>query len=253
MALEPLVADAARRLRGARHVCVLTGAGISAESGIPTFRDALTGLWAQFRPEDLATPEAFERDPALVWNWYESRRERVIRTEPNAGHYALVALAARVPKLTLVTQNVDSLHQRAGSAGVLEYHGNILNDRCTVEQVVARRAAGLGTGLPRCANCGALMRPDVVWFGESIPAVPLQLAAEAASDCDVFMSVGTSSVVYPAAGLIATARHHGAAVLEVNPNPTELSHIADVVLRGPAGRMLPELVAAFDALSPPGV
>jgi NAD-dependent deacetylase len=253
MALEPLLADAARRLRGARHVCVLTGAGISAESGIPTFRDALTGLWARFRPEDLATPDAFERDPKLVWSWYEARREQVIKTEPNAGHHALVALAARVPKLTLVTQNVDGLHQRAGSRGVLEYHGNILNDRCTVERVVTRRAAELRGGLPRCAQCGALVRPDVVWFGEAIPTAPLQLAGEAASGCDVFVSIGTSSVVYPAAGLIETARHRGAVVIEVNPNPTDLSRIADIVLRGPAGRMLPDLMAALDALSSPGV
>lgn len=251
--MDSSLIEAANLLRTARHVCVLTGAGISAESGIPTFRDALSGLWANYRPEDLATPEAFERDPKLVWDWYESRRERILKTEPNAGHRALAALASRVPKLTLVTQNVDGLHQRAGSTGVLEYHGNILNDRCTVERVVERRAAELLNGLPRCANCGALMRPDVVWFGEAIPTLPLRLAAEAASDCDVFFSIGTSSVVYPAAGLIEDAKHHGAAVIEVNPQPTDLSHIADVVLRGPSGKMLPDLLAAFDGISPPVV
>ncbi len=133
--------SAARRvLRSARHVCVLTGAGISAESGIPTFRDALTGLWSRFKPEELATLEAFERNPQFVWEWYESRRAKVLQTQPNAGHYALAELARLVPKLTLVTQNVDGLHQRAGSPGVLEYHGNILRDRCMVEQVVADRA-----------------------------------------------------------------------------------------------------------------
>jgi len=253
MALDPLLADAARRLRGARHVCVLTGAGISAESGIPTFRDAMTGLWSRFRPEDLATPEAFARNPQFVWEWYESRRQQVLRTEPNAGHRALVELAARVPRLTLVTQNVDGLHQRAGSTGVLEYHGNILRDRCTVENIIADRADDARTGLPRCAACAAMLRPDVVWFGEAIPPGPMRLADAAAGDCDVFLSIGTSSLVYPAAGLAEIALRRGVPVIEVNPNPTDLSRIADVVLRGPAGRMLPDLVAALDELSSRGV
>ncbi len=167
--LDALIEQAAAALRKARHVCVLTGAGISAESGIPTFRDALTGLWEKFNPEDLATPEAFERDPKFVWDWYEFRRELIRKVEPNPGHHALVELARLVPSLTLVTQNVDGLHQRAGSRGVLEYHGNILRDRCTVEQVIADRSEDSRHGLPRCAACGGLLRPDVVWFGEAIP------------------------------------------------------------------------------------
>ncbi len=140
VALAPLITEAAKALRKARHVCVLTGAGISAESGIPTFREALTGLWERFSPEELATPEAFERDPKFVWDWYEYRRELVRKAEPNPGHYALAELAGRTPRFTLVTQNVDGLHQRAGSRGVLEYHGNILRDRCTVEGIVADRS-----------------------------------------------------------------------------------------------------------------
>jgi NAD-dependent deacetylase len=243
-AADPVLTAAARLLRAARHVCVLTGAGISAESGIPTFRDAMTGLWARFRPEDLATPEAFERNPRLVWEWYEARRAQVLNTRPNAGHRALVELAARVPRLTLVTQNVDNLHQRAGSSGVLEYHGNILRDRCTVENIHTDRAVDLRAGLPRCAACGGLLRPDVVWFGEAIPAGPLRLADAAAHDCDVFLAVGTSSLVFPAAGLAEIALARGVPVIEINPNATDLSPRADLVLRGPSGQVLPALLAA---------
>ena len=243
--LAPLITEAAEALRKARHVCVLTGAGISAESGIPTFRDALTGLWAKFRPEDLATPEAFARDPKFVWDWYEYRRELVRRAEPNAGHRALAKLAGRVPQMTLVTQNVDGLHQRAGSRGVLEYHGNILRDRCTAEQVVADRSEDSRHGLPRCAACGALLRPDVVWFGEPIPRGPMIAAAEAAGACDVFLSIGTSSLVYPAAGLAEEALRRGATVIEVNPGRTELSDVASLALAGPSGELLPRLLRAL--------
>jgi NAD-dependent deacetylase len=245
IALPELIERAAVHLRRAQHVCVLTGAGISAESGIPTFRDALTGLWEKFRPEDLATPEAFERDPKFVWDWYEFRRELLRKAEPNPGHYALAELAGRVQKLTLVTQNVDGLHQRAGSRGVLEYHGNILRDRCTVERVIADRAADPRHGLPRCAACGGLLRPDVVWFGEAIPVGPMLAADEAAEDCDVFLSIGTSSLVYPAAGLAETALVAGAKVIEINPNRTDLSPAADFVLGGPSGVLLPRLLEAL--------
>jgi NAD-dependent deacetylase len=244
-ALDQLLSQAADALRKARHVCVLTGAGISAESGIPTFRDALTGLWANFNPEDLATPEAFERDPKFVWGWYEFRRELIRQAEPNAGHFALAELADRVPRLTLVTQNVDGLHQRAGSKGVLEYHGNILRDRCCVEQVIADRSEDSRHGLPRCAACGGLLRPDVVWFGEAIPRGPMLAAAGAAESCDVFLSIGTSSLVYPAAGLAESALRAGATVIEVNPDRTDLSRAADIVLGGPAGVLLPRLLAAL--------
>ena len=237
-----LIERAAAHLRRARNVCVLTGAGISAESGIPTFRDAQEGLWAQYSPHDLATPEGFERDPELVWRWYEWRREMIRAAQPNPGHVALAQLAQQVPRLTLVTQNVDGLHQRAGSPHVLEYHGNILRDRCTVEQVVAERSEdSRRSPLPRCASCGGLLRPDVVWFGEMIPRRALAEADEAAADCDAFLSIGTSSLVYPAAGLAEAALRRGVPVIEVNPNPTDLSPHADVVLRGPAGLVLPAL------------
>jgi len=240
-----LVQRAAKVLREARHVCVLTGAGISAESGIPTFRDALTGLWSKFRPEELATLEAFERDPQLVWQWYEWRRDLVRQAQPNAGHRALAELARRVPRLTLVTQNVDGLHQRAGSPAVLEYHGNILRDRCMLEQVVADRAEDSRHGVPRCSACGGLLRPDVVWFGEAIPREAMLLAAAAADDCDAFLSIGTSSLVYPAAGLAEVALQRRVPVIEVNPNSTDLSAHADVVLQGPAGTILPALLGAL--------
>jgi NAD-dependent deacetylase len=245
VSLESLIEETAAVLREARHVCVLTGAGVSAESGVPTFRDALTGLWENFNPEDLATPEAFERDPKLVWDWYESRRRMIRSVEPNPGHYALAELARRVPRFTLVTQNVDGLHQRAGSRGVLEYHGNILRDRCTLEQVIADRSDDSRHGLPRCAACGGLLRPDVIWFGEAIPAGPMLAAAEAAEGCDVFLSIGTSSLVYPAAGLADSALHAGSRVIEVNPNTTELSRTAHIAIPGASGVVLPRLLAAL--------
>lgn len=236
---------AADALARARHVCVVTGAGISAESGIPTFRDALTGLWERFRPEDLATPEAFERDPDLVWQWYEWRRDLIRKAQPNAGHRAIVELGRRVPQLTLVTQNVDGLHQRAGSPCVVEYHGNILRDRCTQEQVVAERSRDSTVALPRCASCGALLRPDVVWFGEPIPREAMLLAAAAADDCDVLLSVGTAAQVYPAASLAESALARGATVIEVNTQSTDLTRRATLALQGPAGRILPGLCAAL--------
>jgi len=237
-----VIQRAAAALATARHVCVLTGAGISAESGIPTFRDAQEGLWAQYDPLDLATPEGFDRDPEIVWRWYEWRRELIRQAEPNPGHRALATLARRVPRLTLVTQNVDGLHQRAGSTGVIEYHGNILRDRCTVEQVVVERCRDTGGGLPRCATCGGLLRPDVVWFGEGIPRDALLQADAAAESCDVFLSIGTSSLVYPAAGLAEEALRRRATVIEINPNGTDLSPQADLLLRGPSGQVLPALL-----------
>jgi NAD-dependent deacetylase len=227
-------------------VCVLTGAGVSAESGVPTFRDAQTGLWARFRPEDLATPAAFKADPRRTWDWYEWRRQVVGRAEPNAGHFALVELARRVPRLTLVTQNVDGLHQRAGSKDVIEYHGNLFRDRCSMEDEIATRAAVSRTGIPECARCGAMLRPDVVWFGESIPRAALQSADAAARSCDVFVSVGTSSAVYPAAALAQAALARGAPVIEVNPNATELSDAVTVVLRERSGLVLPALLRLLD-------
>lgn len=230
-------------IAGARHVFALTGAGISAESGVPTFRDAQTGLWERYDALDLATPEAFLRDPALVWRWYRWRRELVARARPNAAHDALVRLARRVPALTLVTQNVDGLHQRAGSPRVIEFHGNLFVDRCFVEGVKAEADPEAET--PRCAGCGSHLRPGVVRFGEAIPAAALEAAFEAAAACDLFLSIGTSSVVYPAAGLAEVAARGGATVVEINPEPTQLARSCDFTIARPAGIAVPKLVDSF--------
>lgn len=229
-------------VRHCRHACVLTGAGVSAESGVPTFREAATGLWAKYDPLTLATPEAFLEDPALVWRWYNWRREIVAEAEPNPGHHALVRLAELVPRLSLITQNVDGLHQRAGSRDVIEFHGNLFVNRCQVEGAVVTGHAAEIDGVPRCPTCGGHLRPGVVWFGEAIPARALDAAAEACEACDVFFSIGTSALVWPAAGLAAAAKASGAIVVEVNPDETELSGNCDFRLRGKSGRILPELV-----------
>ena len=237
---------AAGRLRRARSVLALTGAGISAESGIPTFREAQTGLWAQFDPAELATPEAFERNPELVWQWYAWRRKLATDAAPNPGHQALASFESRFDDFTLVTQNVDSLHQRAGSRRVIEYHGNLLRTVCSRDGATIETADPTDVKLPRCPACGAAGRPGVVWFGELIPAEALTAAAEAADRCDVFLSIGTSSLVYPAAGLAEAALRAGAFIIEANPAETPLSRLADVVLRGPAGESLPALAAALE-------
>jgi NAD-dependent deacetylase len=232
-------------LRASRHVCVLTGSGISAESGVPTFREALTGLWEKFDPHQLATPEAFLKDPELIWKWYRWRRELVTKVEPNAGHRALVELATRVQKLTLITQNVDGLHQRAGSKNVIEFHGNLFQDRCFVEGCIVTDAGRVADEVPVCPACGGHLRPGVVWFGEAIPESALGAAITAASNCDLFFSVGTSALVWPAAGLAETARAAGAKVIEVNPNTTPLSGDSDFCLNGNAGTVLPDLVSSL--------
>ncbi len=232
-------------LRRAGHVMVLTGAGCSAESGVPTFREAQTGLWAQYEPEKLATPGAFQQDPQLVWEWYVWRRALVAQASPNPGHYALAALAALVPKLTLATQNVDGLHQAAGSREVLELHGSIsriLCFDCGAPDDGWRDDQGKA---PLCAVCGGRLRPDVVWFGENLPRNVLVAAGAAAADCDLFLSVGTSAVVQPAASLPVAAKESGAVVVEINPNPTPLTSLVDYHLEGPSGELLPALVAAM--------
>jgi NAD-dependent deacetylase len=235
--------DRARALlSAATRIAVLTGAGISAESGIPTFRDEMTGLWSQFRPEDLATPEAFAADPKTVWEWYAWRRERVAQVAPNAGHTALVALEQRTPDFTLITQNVDGLHARAGSRNVIELHGNIMVDRCFAEGRVLTPADEIPGSPPRCARCGAPVRPGVVWFGEALPPQALGDALAATRRCEVFLSIGTSNVVEPAASLPLAALDAGAAVIEVNPERTPLSAQATIVLAGAAGEVLPRLV-----------
>ncbi len=233
-------------------LCVLTGAGMSAESGIPTFRDALTGIWSRFDPAELASEEGFRAAPQRVWDWYAERREGVRRAEPNAGHRALAAFEAGHPGvLVLVTQNVDDLHQRAGNAGTIRLHGDILEDRwlgpCT-----RREQGGLccepdwaeAGRPPACGECGNLVRPGVVWFGEPLPLRAIDAAQRAAERCALMLVVGTSGAVWPAAGLAGRARRGGAKVVIVNPAASEIDDEAHRVLRGTAAELLPALLDA---------
>jgi len=226
-------------LRKATKIVVLTGAGISAESGLATFRDAQTGLWSKFKPEELATAEAFRRNPKFVSDWYAWRREQALKAEPNPGHLALVEIEKCAPEFLLVTQNVDGLHARAGSKRIVELHGNIHRFRC-FENDCANGNFDAEHG--RCRSCGGHLRPDVVWFGEMLPPHALETAIASAEDCDVFFSIGTSSVVYPAADLWRRASDRGAIVIEINRDPTPLTPLADYSLLGKAGEILPRLV-----------
>ncbi len=235
---EPLL----RALRNARKVAALTGAGMSAESGVPTFRNAQTGLWAQFKPEELATPGAFLKNPRLVWEWYEWRRQLVQNAKPNPAHFALAEMENKFPGFTLITQNVDGLHQRAGSRKVIEIHGNITRTKCFQEDTVVTQWNETGEVPPKCPRCGGLLRPDVVWFEEALPEIPTEAAFAASRDCDVFLCIGTSAVVYPAASLPLEALQHQATVIEINPEVTPLTSRASYVLNGPAGEILPGLL-----------
>ncbi|MDT8319867.1 MAG: NAD-dependent deacylase [Xanthomonadales bacterium] len=235
-----------RDLLNAHHVLVLTGAGMSVESGIPTFREAQTGLWARFTPEDLATPEAFAKHPERVWKWYEERRAQVRRAKPHAGHFALVQLENLVPGFSLVTQNVDGLHQAAGSQTVCELHGNILRSKCQVSHrpISAAWLADASDCPPRSPYVkNACARPDVVWFGETLPQDAIDQAMAAAARCDFCFSVGTTSVVQPAASLPLIALGRGARLVEINPLETPLSKHADQCFRGGAEQVLASLVA----------
>jgi NAD-dependent deacetylase len=228
-------------IASADRIAVLTGAGMSAESGVPTFRDALTGLWAKFDPMQLATENAFRADPKMVWEWYDSRRRMIAKVEPNAGHRALAGFQRLHPgRMTLITQNVDGLHQRAGSSGVLALHGNIFDDRWLDAPGPCCTGSNVHEGAPpRCATCGNLRRPGVVWFGEALPLDALTAAEDAADACDLMLVVGTSGVVYPAAGLARQARGK---VVIVNPEPTDLDEAADAVLHVKAAEWLPQLL-----------
>jgi NAD-dependent deacetylase len=234
------LADLAVRISNARRMTVLTGAGVSAASGVPTFRGA-GGLWRQFRPEDLATPRAFERDPHLVWQWYAWRRDLISRCQPNRAHEVLARWSLSRPGFALVTQNVDDLHHAAGTRDVICLHGSIWQVRCHRGCPAGSRPwpdrGGIGPGQvfepPRCKHCGGLARPDVVWFGESLDALVLERATEAAR-CDVFLTIGTSAVVYPAAGLLHEARRLGAFTVEINPEVTDASGVVDLALAQPA-------------------
>jgi NAD-dependent deacetylase len=230
-------------LRSAESICVLTGAGISAESGVPTFRGE-EGLWKKFRPEELANFDAFIRNPELVWEWYRYRRQLIHEVTPNPGHVALVDLESTVSDFTLVTQNVDNLHRKAGSKSVVELHGNIERAYCIECRSPATEPEmeSFG-GAPQCKKCGGLVRPDVVWFGEMLPVEAYSKAEASARRCDLFFSIGTSSVVYPAASLPFTALSHGAYVVEINRESTDLSSRANETLFGKAGEILPDLLS----------
>lgn len=236
------------RIATAPSICVLTGAGMSAESGIPTFRDSQTGLWSRFDPEQLASEEGFRADPALVWNWYAERRDAVRAADPNAGHHALAGFAQRRPGvLTIVTQNVDDLHQRAGNADAIRLHGDILSDRwldrCRSSPACAVTTARPGRP-PQCGRCGNLLRPGVVWFGEMLPAAALEAAERSAAASALMLVVGTSGAVWPAAGLAALARRAGSFVAIVNPQPSEIDDQAHQTIRGTAAVVLPALFAS---------
>jgi NAD-dependent deacetylase len=228
------------RLLNASRVAVLTGAGISAEAGVPTFRGE-DGLWRRFRPEELATVDAFLKNPALVWEWYNYRRRIVTEVQPNPGHLALAELEKLVPDFAVITQNVDGLHQRAGSRKVLELHGNILRSRCMRCGKLYTELTFENGEVPRC-ECGGLIRPDVVWFGEMLPQDVLEEAYHYARTASVFLSVGTSALVQPAASLPLEARAYGAYVVEINPETTPITHEVDEHISGKAGEILPKLV-----------
>jgi NAD-dependent deacetylase len=229
------------RLAEAQAITILTGAGISADSGVPTFRGA-DGLWRNFRAEDLATPEAFERDPRLVWEWYNWRREIIAAKEPNAAHHAIVDLERRHKQFWLITQNVDGLHRAAGSQQLSEIHGNIWMVRCTVCGWVEENRDVPLTLLPACRQCRGLLRPHIVWFGEPLAPGDLARCASALETCDVLLIIGTSGVVYPAAGFAAVAKEAGAFVAEINLDRTPQSTLVDLSLQGRAKDLVPLLL-----------
>jgi NAD-dependent protein deacetylase/lipoamidase len=235
-------------LRESERIAALTGAGVSAESGLQTFRESGTAssfgnaLWSQYRPEDLATPEAFERNPELVWEFYAMRRLKAGEVKPNPGHFALAEMEKHIPHFFLITQNVDGLHQKAGSTNVIELHGNITRTRCSRGCGIFTHWEDLPGQVPVCSRCGAKLRPDVVWFGEMLPIGELEAAKDAARTCQVFLSIGTSSLVQPAASLALLARQRNATVVEVNQETTPLTNLVDFHLSGKSGIILPELV-----------
>lgn len=240
---------AAQAIRDSRRLVVLTGAGISKESGIPTFRDALDGLWAQYDPARLATRQGFASDPKLVWDWYDYRRGLLAQAEPNPGHYAIAALENHLPQLVVITQNIDGLHQQAGSRDVIALHGDIRLNKCFVACQgeptyvdVAQLTWNAQVEPPRCPHCGAFVRPDVVWFGELLPPLALDRALSLCRAADVTIVAGTSGTVQPAAHMPFVAAEHGAVVIEVNPERTPISAAARWHLAGPSGVILPQLL-----------
>lgn len=254
MAADDPICELAQWFKAARSVAVLTGAGTSAESGIPTFRDAQNGLWSRFDPEDLATARAYQQDKALVWGWYVWRMAMVRAAQPHAGHVALSELASIKPSPSIITQNVDDLHERAGVKDVVHLHGSLFASRCFAcgrlhgdvhlpPEAVQKPSLRLMP--PRCTHCGGYVRPGVVWFGEPLPQLAWRKAERCATKCDLMIAIGTSGLVFPAASLPGVARHRGAKVVEINPARTQLSEQVDLSLRSTAGEALPGLVAAM--------
>lgn len=244
MADAQQIKQASQRLAQAKRVVCLTGAGVSAESGVATFRDAQTGLWSKFDPQRLASQAGFAADPGLVWRWYMARLASVEKAVPNPGHLALARLAALTNTFTLVTQNVDDLHERAGSGSVQHIHGRINHFRCNACQAehTLQPEERDREQPPVCAFCGDKVRPDVVWFGEALPGPVVEIAWREAEHCDVMLVVGTSAVVYPVAQLPAVAQQAGAILIDVNPECTPISERADLFLQGAAGAVLPQIV-----------
>lgn len=239
-------------LNNTRRVTVLTGAGISAESGIPTFRGT-DGLWNTFRAEELATPSAFIRDPRLVWEWYDWRRGIIGSKDFNPGHKVLASWEKLFPSFHVITQNIDGLHQQAGSSNILELHGNIWKLRCTGEGTITEdHRTPIGEIPPHCPDCGALLRPHVVWFGESLDAAIVQSAFALSSSCEVMFVIGTSAVVQPAASLPISASKAGATVVEINPDPTPITSYVDFSFRGKAGEILPKIDGELSLANPQG-
>ena len=242
------------KIQKSQHLVILTGAGVSAESGIATFRDALTGLWKKYEAETLASEQGFRADPALVWGWYEWRRKRVLQAQPNPAHYAIAQLAEQIPKVTLITQNVDDLHERAGSQDVLHLHGSLHQPRCLEcdqaydlpEQTVSKDTANVENRIdpPHCNDCNGPIRPGVVWFGEQLPVDAWKLAQEACRQCDLMLVIGTSGVVWPVADLPNYVNKDRGCVVQINPNITSLNGLASYNLSGKAGEILPKLYAA---------
>lgn len=252
IALEQLIPRAAAQIRARRRIVALTGAGVSTESGIPTFRDALGGLWARYDPTRLATPQAFRQNPKLVWDFYEYRRELMRPARPNAGHYALAELEQLCPEMRLITQNVDDLHEQAGSRSVIRLHGRINANKCSAACRGEPTPVDITTlawehkaGPPPCPHCGAPVRPDVVWFGEALPARALEEAFAASERAQLMLVVGTSGVVRPAADLPSIAKSAGAFVIEINPVESEITPLADLWLAGSSAAVLPSLIAAL--------
>ena len=237
---SPALERSVEILRGAKAIVVSTGAGMSKESGIPTFRDAPNALWAQYDPETLASPAGFRRDPALVWRWYDERRAMIAEAEPHPGHMAIVEWEPMFEDFTVLTQNIDNLHRRAGSTSVVELHGNIFRYKCFDNDHPVETLPDEDHVPPHC-SCGSLIRPDVVWFGEMLPKAALDNAFASLEKCDAILVVGTSGMVHPAAGFPSLAKEAGASVIEVNPEETPITPVADVFVQGPAGEILPEI------------